>query len=72
MAISLEGAARLSVEMSRVMKLFGSMRQHAPKVHPGVEPASYPILFSLGEFRRSLQRWAFRGQTVDAAWLLRG
>jgi ABC-2 type transport system ATP-binding protein len=25
----------------------------------------------VGEFRRSLQRWAFRGQTVDAAWLLR-
>jgi hypothetical protein len=24
-----------------------------------------------GEFRRSSQRWAFRGQTVDAAWLLR-
>src|SRR5664279_2238670 len=47
MAISLEGAARLSVEMSRVMKLFGSMRQHAPKVHPVVESASYPILFSL-------------------------
>jgi hypothetical protein len=26
---------------------------------------------SMGEFRRSSQRWAFRGQTVDAAWLLR-
>jgi hypothetical protein len=24
-----------------------------------------------GEFRRSSQRWAFRGQTVDVAWLLR-
>jgi DNA-binding MarR family transcriptional regulator len=47
MAISLEGATQLSVEMSRVMKLFGSLRQHAPKVHPAVEPASYPILFSL-------------------------
>jgi DNA-binding MarR family transcriptional regulator len=47
MAISLETATRLSIEMTRVMKLFGSMRQHAPKVHPGVEPASYPILFIL-------------------------
>jgi DNA-binding MarR family transcriptional regulator len=47
MAISLEGATRLSVEMSRVMKLYGSACQHAPKVHPGVEPASYPILFTL-------------------------
>jgi DNA-binding MarR family transcriptional regulator len=48
MAISLENATRLSIEMVRVMKLFAAMRQHAPKVHPGVEPASYPILFNLG------------------------
>ena len=47
MTISLENATRLSIEMVRVMKLFASMRQHAPKVHPGVEPASYPILFNL-------------------------
>ena len=47
MAISLEDASRLSVEMVRVMKLFGSIAHLAPKVHPGVEPASYPILFSL-------------------------
>lgn len=46
MAIDLEGASRLSIEMSRVMKLFGSIRQHA-KVHPGVEPAAYPILINL-------------------------
>jgi DNA-binding MarR family transcriptional regulator len=48
MAISLDNATRLSIEMVRVMKLFAAMRQHAPKVHPGVEPASYPILFNLG------------------------
>ena len=47
MAISLETATRLNIELVRVMKLFHSMRQHAPKVHPGVEPASYPILFNL-------------------------
>ncbi len=35
------------------MKLFQSMRQHAPKLHPGVEAASYPVLFNLvGEPRR--------------------
>ena len=49
MAISLETATRLSTELVRVMKLFQSMRQHAPKLHPGVEPASYPILFNLVE-----------------------
>jgi len=47
MAISLESATRLNIELVRVMKLFASMRQRAPKVHPGVEPASYPILFNL-------------------------
>ncbi|MHB8185664.1 MAG: MarR family winged helix-turn-helix transcriptional regulator [Dermatophilaceae bacterium] len=49
MAISLETASRLSTDLVRVMKLFQSMRQHAPKLHPGVEPASYPILFNLVE-----------------------
>ena len=48
MAISLDDATRLSIEMVRVMKMFAAMRLHAPKVHPGVEPASYPILFNLG------------------------
>ena len=47
MAISLESATRLNIELVRVMKLFHSMRQYAPKVHPSVEPASYPILFNL-------------------------
>lgn len=49
MAISLETATRLSSELVRVMKLFQSMRQHAPKLHPGVEAASYPILFNLAD-----------------------
>jgi Helicase associated domain len=34
----------------------------------GVLPVEHK---GMGEFRRSSQRWAFRGQTVDAAWLLR-
>ncbi|MBE3074585.1 MAG: MarR family transcriptional regulator [Actinobacteria bacterium] len=50
MAISLETATRLSTDLVRVMKLFlQSMRQHAPKLHPGVEAASYPILFNLAD-----------------------
>jgi len=47
MGISLENATGLSTELVRVMKLFQSLRQHTPKLHPGVEPASYPILFML-------------------------
>ena len=46
-AISVEEATRLNTELVRVMKLFHSMRQHAPRLHPGVEPAAYPILFKL-------------------------
>ena len=47
MAISLENATQLSTELVRVMKLFQSLRHHTPKLHQGVEPASYPILFNL-------------------------
>lgn len=49
MAISLEAATRLSTDLVSVLKRFQSMRQHAPKVHPGVEPASYPIMFNLAD-----------------------
>jgi len=56
MAISLDSATRLSTDLVRIVKLFHSLRQHAPKLHPGVEPASYPILFNLvGEPRRVSQ-----------------
>ena len=47
MAISLDTATRLNSDLVRVMKLFHSMRQRAPRLHPGVEPAAYPILFNL-------------------------
>jgi len=49
MAISLETATRLSTELVGVMKRFQSLRQHAPKLHPGVDAASYPILFNLAD-----------------------
>ena len=47
MAISHDTAAQLSHELVRLMKLFQSLRQHAPRLHPGVDTASYPILFNL-------------------------
>ena len=64
MAISLESATQLNMDLVRVIKLFHSMRQHAPKVHPGVEPASRSLLGasrprltrSLSPFRRSSSR----------------
>lgn len=54
MAISLETATRLSTDLVRVMKLLQAMRQHAPKLHPGVEFASYPILFNLADEPRRI------------------
>jgi DNA-binding MarR family transcriptional regulator len=53
-AISLETASQLSTDLVRIMKMFQSMRQHAPKLHPGVEAASYPILFNLVDEPRRL------------------
>jgi hypothetical protein len=47
MAISHDTATHLSHELVRLMKLFQSLRQHAPRLHPGVDTASYPILFNL-------------------------
>jgi DNA-binding MarR family transcriptional regulator len=58
MAISLACASRLSTDLVSVVKLFQAMRQHAPKVHPGVEPASYPILFNLLEGPRRVSQLA--------------
>jgi len=47
MAISHDTATHLSHELVRLMKLFQNLRQHAPRLHPGVDTASYPILFNL-------------------------
>lgn len=47
MPISLETASTLVDDLVRVMKLFGSMRGLLPRLHPGAEPAAYPILFNL-------------------------
>jgi DNA-binding MarR family transcriptional regulator len=47
MPIPLETASTLVDDLVRVMKLFGSMRGHVPRLHPGAEPAAYPILFNL-------------------------
>lgn len=36
-------------DLVRVFKLMGATRQHAPRIHPEIEPASYPVLFTLVE-----------------------
>ena len=54
MAISHDTATHLSHELVRLMKLFQSLRQHAPRLHPGVDTASYPILFNLQDGPRQV------------------
>jgi DNA-binding MarR family transcriptional regulator len=40
-------AERVSLELIRLMKLMQAMRQHAPRLHPAVDTAAYPVLFQL-------------------------
>lgn len=47
MAVTHDAAAELSMGLIRMMKLFQSLRQHAPRIHPSVDAASYPLLFNL-------------------------
>lgn len=58
MAISQEVAAQLGHNLIRVVKLFGSMRQHAPRLHPGVDVAAYPIMFNLSHGPRRVSALA--------------
>jgi DNA-binding MarR family transcriptional regulator len=48
-ATSLDRAAaeRVSLGIVRLMKLMQAMRQHAPRIHPAVDAAAYPVLFHL-------------------------
>jgi DNA-binding MarR family transcriptional regulator len=38
---------RVSHGLIRVMKLMQALRQHAPRIHPAVDTAAYPVLFHL-------------------------
>jgi DNA-binding MarR family transcriptional regulator len=40
-------ADRVSMGLVRVLKLMQAMRQHAPRLHPAVDTAAYPVLFNL-------------------------
>ena len=47
MSVSKESANELFVALIRVHKLFIAARSVAPRVHAGVDPAAYPVLFVL-------------------------
>ncbi|WP_270888765.1 MarR family winged helix-turn-helix transcriptional regulator [Pedococcus sp. 5OH_020] len=42
-----QSADRVSRGLIRVMKLMQVMRHHAPRIHPAVDAAAYPLLFNL-------------------------
>lgn len=47
MSVDFNQANQLSLRLIRLMKLIKSVRSHAPRLHPAVESAAYPIMFNL-------------------------
>jgi DNA-binding MarR family transcriptional regulator len=43
----LDAAQRVSFGLIRLMKMLQAMRLHAPRLHPAVDTAAYPLLFNL-------------------------
>jgi DNA-binding MarR family transcriptional regulator len=41
--------AELGNELIRLVKVLSAMRQHAPRLHPGLDAAAFPIMFTLTE-----------------------
>jgi DNA-binding MarR family transcriptional regulator len=41
--------AELGNQLIRLLKVLSAVKQHAPKLHPGLEPAAYPIMFTLAD-----------------------
>lgn len=58
MSIDLDTAQRFGNDLIRVVKLFTSMRHHLPRLHPGAEPAAYPLLFQLSREPRRVSALA--------------
>lgn len=47
MSVSRESAAELATGLIKVMRLMHSRKTQAPRIHPGVDVASYPLLLNL-------------------------
>jgi len=47
MPVSARTAEELSTTLLRLMKVFTSLRAHAPRLHPAVDGTHYPVLFKL-------------------------
>lgn len=40
-------AMELSTELIQLVKKIEAIRHHSPRVHPGLEPSTYPVIFAL-------------------------
>lgn len=47
MSIEHAVAMELSTELIQLVKKIEAIRHHSPRVHPGIEPSAYPVLFAL-------------------------
>jgi DNA-binding MarR family transcriptional regulator len=41
--------AELGNELIRLVKVLSALKQHAPRLHPGLDAAAYPIMFALAD-----------------------
>jgi len=41
--------AELGNELIRLVKMLSALKQHAPRLHPGLEAAAFPIMFALAD-----------------------
>ncbi|CCH79989.1 hypothetical protein BN12_70005 [Nostocoides japonicum T1-X7] len=58
MAVSTDTASRLSTDLIGVIKLVSSIKAHVPRIHEGIEPSAYPVLFTLVEEPRRVSTLA--------------
>ncbi len=58
MSIHIETAEAIATTLVRVMKIMTSLRHHAPRQHPAVDPSHYPLLFTLASEPRRVSALA--------------
>ncbi len=58
MSVRSETAEEIATTLVRVLKIMTSMRHHAPRQHPAVDPSHYPVLFTLASEPRRVSALA--------------
>lgn len=58
MSVRSETAEEIATTLVRVLKIMTSMRHHAPRQHPAVDPSHYPVLLTLAREPRRVSALA--------------